>query len=197
MSGLSDQFNINLEGHVKITGYDDSGEVVELLNKRNAIHPENASIVIASALANRNDNGGIYSMFFGTGGATIDTLGQITYATPNTTGAASLNNEVYFEVVDDHSAAPTGNQMAVKHTAGALFSDVEIRCVIGASQPTGQSITDNVSGTNVNTAPFVFDEIGLKTSSGLLISHILFSPIEKSYSRIIEIVYTLRVSLAG
>jgi hypothetical protein len=196
MNELSEQANIGVEGHVRILGYDDGGEAIELLNKRNAIHPEHVSVLIASAISNRTTDGSIYSLHLGTGGATIDTLGLITYATPNTTGAASLNNEVYFEVVDDNSNAPTGNQMAVKHAAGTLYSDVEVRCVISASQPTGQSITDNATGTSLNTSSFVFDEIGLKTSSGLLISHIVFSPIQKSYSRVIEIIYTLRVTLA-
>jgi hypothetical protein len=196
MSDLSEQFNIGLEGHLRILGYDNGSDTpIELLNQRNAIHPENASIMIAGAIANRTTDGSIYSMYFGTGGATIDTLGTITYASPNTTGTASLHNEVYFEVVDDNSNAPTGNQMAVKHAAGNLFSDVEIRCVIAASQPTGQSITDSVSGTDLNTAAFVFDEIGLKTSNGLLVTHVVFSPIEKSFNRIIEVVYVLRVTV--
>ena len=195
MTQLKETFNIGLEGHVRILGYE-NGETIELLNKRNAIHPEHASIVLASALANRSNDGSIYAMHFGTGGATIDSLGNITYASANTTGAADLHVPVYSEVVDDTNGAPTGNQMAVKHITGNLFSDVEIRAVIGTMEPTGQTATSNVNSSNLNSTNFVFDEIGLKTNSGLLFSHIVFSPIEKAANRIIEVIYTIRVTVA-
>ncbi len=195
MSNLADQFTIGLEGHLKIFGYDEgSDEPVVLLNKRNAIHREHAAILIARAIANR-DNGSIFSMHFGSGGATIDPLGNITYATPNTTGAADLNVPVYFEVVDDNSGAPAGNQMAVRHTNGTLFADVEIRCVIDKNEPFGQAAFDSLGTTNINNSTFVFDEIGLKTEDGLLITHVVFSPIEKSANRIIEVVYVLRITV--
>jgi len=196
MSSLSDQVGVGLEGHLQIVGYDGgSSTPIELLNKRNAIHREHASVLIAAALANRSTNGSIFSMHFGTGGATVDPLGNITYASPNITGAADLNVPVYFEVVDDNNGAPSGNQMAVKHVNGTLFSDIEIRCVIDKTEPFGQSATDNVGGSNINSSPFVFDEIGLKTESGLLFSHVIFSPIEKSSNRVIEIIYTIRITV--
>lgn len=195
MSNLADTMKIGLEGHLRILGYDEGvEEPVELLNKRNAIHREHASILLARAIANR-ENGSIYSMFFGTGGATIDPLGNITFATPNTTGSADLNVPVYFEVVDDNEGAPAGNQMAVRHTNGTLFSDVEIRCVIDKNEPFGQAAFDNLGTSNINSSNFVFDEIGLKTEDGLLITHVVFSPIEKSANRIIEVVYTLRITV--
>lgn len=195
MSRLSDQISIGMEGHLLIRGYDDGvDEPIILLNKRNAIHREHASILIARAIANR-ENGSIYSMHFGTGGATIDPLGTITYAVPNTTGAADLNVPVYFEVVDDNDGAPSGNQMAVRHINGTLFSDVEIRCVIDKNEPFGQPAFDNISGTDINSSSFVFDEIGLKTEDGLLITHVVFSPIEKSANRVVEVVYTLRITI--
>jgi len=196
---LSEQINISIQGHVKIFEYEDpngigtdSGKV--LLDQRNAIHNEQASIIIARGLANR-ENGFVHTMHFGTGGATIDPLGNISYAIPNTTGAADLNTPVYFEVVDDNSGAPAGNQIAVRHINGTLFSDVEIRAVIDKNEPFGQPAFDNVGSTNINTSQFVFDEIGLKSKDNLLITHIVFSPIEKSANRIIEVVYTLRVRI--
>lgn len=220
MTSLSDQVNIRIEGHVLIREYasehdlwDDreaelgefpsesardhymrNGQGVVILDKRNAIHNEHASIIIARGLANRPD-GSVYTMHFGSGGATIDPLGQIIYATPNTTGAADLNVPTYFEVVDDTLGAPPGNLMAVRHVNGTLFSDVEIRCVIDKDEPFGQQAFDNV-GININDdTMYVFDEIGLKSQDGLLLTHITFSPIQKAANRIIEIVYTLRVRI--
>jgi len=201
MQCLSEEIVIKLEGHVKINEYlseDDlqSGAVHRVvLNKRNAIHNENASILIARGMADR-PGGSIFTMHFGTGGATIDPLGTIVFATPNTVGAANLNNPVFFEVVDDLQGAPPGNSMAVRHIVGTLFSDVEIRCVLDKNVPFGQAAFDNVGALNVNTSPFVFDEIGLKTDDGLLITHVVFSPVEKSANRILEIVYTIRVRIA-
>jgi len=200
MNQKSEQMNVSVEGHVLIRAYASGADLKAktngkiVLNKRNAVHPEHASILIARAIANRV-NGSIYSMHFGTGGATVDPLGNITYATPNTTGAADLNNPVYFEVVDDNEGAPQGNQMAVRHINGTLFSDVEIRCVLDKNEPFGQPAFDNVGNINLNDSQFVFDEIGLKTEDGLLVTHITFSPVEKTASRILEIIYTLRISI--
>ncbi len=200
MNQKSEQMNVSVEGHVLIRAYASGADLKAktngkiVLNKRNAVHPEHASILIARAIANR-ENGSIYSMHFGTGGATVDPLGNITYATPNTTGAADLNNPVYFEVVDDNEGAPQGNQMAVRHINGTLFSDVEIRCVLDKNEPFGQPAFDNVGNINLNDSQFVFDEIGLKTEDGLLVTHITFSPVEKTASRILEIIYTLRISI--
>jgi len=200
MQKKSEQIDLSIEGHVLIKEYatkEDVGQPEKgriVLNKRNAVHQEHASILVARAIANR-ENGAIYSMHFGTGGATVDPLGNISYATPNTTGAADLNNPVYFEVVDDNEGAPQGNQMAVRHMNGTLFSDVEIRCVLDKNEPFGQPAFDNVGNININDSQFVFDEIALKTEDGLLITHITFSPVEKSASRILEIIYTLRISI--
>lgn len=196
MSKFHEEFKIKIEGHVKIIEYKDKKDVGceekgrVLLNQRNAIHNEHASILLARAVANK-DNGSIFTMNFGTGGATIDPLGNIIFADPNVTGAADLNTPVYFEVVDDTLGAPAGNQMAVRHINGTLFSDVEIRTVIDKNEPFGQAAADNI-GTNVNDGDFVFDEIGLKTEDDLLVTHIVFAPIEKAANRILEVVYTLR-----
>ena len=200
MTQLSDEIKIKIEGHVKIVEYENIEDVGNeskgrvVLDKRNAVHEENASILVARAIANR-ENGSIFTMHFGTGGATVDPLGNILFATPNTSGAADLNTPVYFEVVDDNQAAPAGNQMAVRHINGTLFSDVEIRCVIDKNEPFGQAAFDNV-GVNLNTSLFVFDEIGLKTEDDLLVTHVVFTPVEKSANRIFEIVYTLRIRIA-
>jgi hypothetical protein len=219
MTSLSDQINIRLEGHVLIRQYESRSDLyvdrdmefstesarshhmrnskgVVLLDQRNAIHNEHASIIIARGLANR-DNGSVYSMHFGSGGATIDPLGTIIYATPNTTGAADLNVPTYFEVVDDTRGAPSGNLMAVRHINGTLFSDVEIRCVIDKDEPFGQQAFDTNSFNINDDTLFVFDEIGLKSEDGLLLTHITFSPVQKSANRIVEVVYTLRVRISA
>lgn len=191
---MQDHLNISVEGFVKIMSYADAdrNDPVELLSKRNAIHKEHMSIAMARAMAGE-DSGHIYSMYFGSGGATIDQSGSITYSDPNVIGAADLNVPVYHEVVDSTRGAPDGNTVGSRHVVGLSYSDIEIRCVLDKSEPFGQPAFDNTVTTV--EGDFVFDEIGLKTSDGLLLTHIVFAPITKSANRVIEVVYVLRVRI--
>ena len=199
MKQFRDDVMTSLQGHVKIFEYEDqsglrtdSGKV--LLDKHNDIHKENASILLARAIADR-DNGVIYTMHFGTGGSTIDPAGLIVFSSPNVTGAADLNVPVYYKVVDDNQNAPVGNQMIVRHINGVNFNDVEIRCVLGRDEPYGQPALSNTGSINLNTNGFSFDEIGLKMGDGLLVSHLVFTPILKASDRLIEIVYLIRIKI--
>jgi hypothetical protein len=188
---MKDEIKVGIEGHLRITSWlEDGSDVRTHLDKRNAIHPENMAIAIARAMAGL-DSGHVYTMHFGTGGATLDPLGNVIYATPNTTGAADLNTPVYFEVVDQSRSAPIGNQMNVRHINETLFADVEIRCVLDKNEPVGQLAFDNLASNN-SQGGFVFDEIALKTDDGLLITHVTFNPIQKSGNRILQVLYTLR-----
>lgn len=187
-----EEVGLSIEGHVRITSWseaDRSDETV-VLNKRNAIHKENMSLAIARALSG-DDSGHVYSMHFGTGGATVDQTGDISYADPNVSGSADLNVPAYFEVVDTNRGAPDGNLAGTRHISGTLFSDVEIRCVLDKGEPLGQAAFDNIS-SNINGS-FEFDEIALKTDDDLLLTHIVFNPIEKTANRVFEVVYTVRI----
>ena len=78
--------------------------------------------------------------------------------------------------------------------AAALAGVVELPIENAAAARTRQFMLGN--GFNINDASlFIFDEIGLKSQDGLLLTHITFSPIQKSANRIIEVVYTLRVRI--
>ena len=188
-----------IEGFVKITD-PVSGEI--LVDKKNAIHYENISIAMAQSLSNRTaEQGGgwIYEMAFGNGGSSVDPTGVITYLPPNTTGQnADLYNETYYKVVDDNSAAntdPSNNKMTVLHTSGTVYTDILVTCLLDYGEPIGQQAFDN--STNFN-GEFVFDELGLKCWNGsasdlLLITHVIFHPVQKSLNRQIQIDYTLRI----
>lgn len=98
-----DYLPIKVTGHLHIE--DDLGEV--LLDKDNAIHPQNMARVISRALANEN-NFYIHRMAYGNGGTVTNAAFQITYRTPNTgvspdvnTWDSRLYNETYSEVIDD------------------------------------------------------------------------------------------------
>lgn len=192
--------HVNLKGHVTIRTYGslddlrDQRDAVTLLDKDNAVHFENASILIARGIADRPD-GSIYYMYFGNGGATIDPLGNVVLNPPNITGAADLYNPTYFEAVDDRQGAPAGNMMAVRHVTGTLVSDADIYCVVGINEPFGQNATDTVGSLDLNTQEFSFNEIGLKTQDNLLITHVTFTPVLKDAQRIMEVVYTLVITV--
>ena len=184
-----------IEGFVKITD-PVSGEV--LVDKKNAIHYENISVAMAQSLADRN-LGYIYQMAFGNGGSSVDPTGVITYLPPNTTGQnADLYNQTYQKVVDDNSAAdtdPTNNKMTVLHTAGNVYTDILVTCLLDYGEPAEQQAFDN--STNFN-GEYVFDELGLKAWNGAadnlrLITHVIFHPVQKSLNRQIQIDYTLRI----
>jgi len=194
-----DLTGIHIEGHIKIYN-PESGEI--FINKRNAIHYENISIALAESIGN-SGQGFIYEMAFGNGGTAVDPTGIITYLTPNSSGAnASLYNQTYSKVVNDRSSNnidPTRNYIEARHTTGTNYSDVFVSCLLDYGEPNGQLAYDN---TNNNESAFVFDELGLKsyssTGNQLLLTHVIFHPVQKSLNRLIQVDYTVRIqSLTG
>ena len=186
---------VTIEGFLKI--YDpNNGEI--FVDKHNAIHYENMSIALAQTLANKN-LGYVYAMAFGNGGSSVDPTGVITYLPPNVTGQnADLYNQTFIKVVDDNSPAntdPTRNNLTVLHTSGKVYTDVLVSCLLDYGEPTGQQAFDN--STNFN-GEYVFDELGLKSWEGtsselMLITHVIFHPVQKSLNRQIQIDYTVRI----
>jgi hypothetical protein len=187
---------VNVEGHIKI--YDPQTNEI-FVNKRNAIHYENFSYGLAQAMSNQNA-GFISSMVFGNGGTRIDPTGIITYRTPNTIGpTAQLYNQTYGKYVDARNSAspdPARNYMEVRHLPGAYYSDILVSCLLDFGEPADQAVFDN--STNSDGA-YIFDELGLKghsvqgVSEGLLLTHVIFHPVQKSLNRMIQIDYTVRV----
>jgi hypothetical protein len=190
---------IQIEGFLKI--YDpNNGEI--LVDKKNAIHYENISIAIAQTLTNRG-TGAIFKMAFGNGGASVDETGIITYLPPNTTGQnAALYNQTYAKVIDDTNIVntnPTRNKMSINHTAGKVYTDIVVQCLLDYGEPPGQAAFDN--GTQME-GQYVFDELGLLSYNGTdtagneltkLVTHVIFHPVQKSLNRQIQVDYTVRI----
>lgn len=194
-----DLSGIHIEGHIKI--WDPSTNEI-IINKRNAIHYENISIALAESIGN-SGQGFIYEMGFGNGGTAVDPTGIITYLTPNSSGAnASLYSQTYAKVVNDRSSNntdPTRNYIESRHVTGTNYTDVFVSCLLDYGEPDGQAAYDN---TNNNESAYVFDELGLKsyssTGNSLLLTHVIFHPVQKSLNRLIQIDYTVRIqSLTG
>jgi len=191
---------IHVQGHIKI--FDpESGEV--FIDKRNAIHYENISEAIAYTLANKGQSY-IYEMHFGNGGTSVDPTGIINYLPPNVnTSNSNLYNPTFAKIVDNTSALnadPTRNKMEIRHVPGRVYTDIVISCLLDYGEPVGQSAFDN--STNLEDT-YTFDELGLKarstdgssglTTTGKLLTHVIFHPVQKSLNRLIQIDYTVRI----
>lgn len=186
MSTISEATGLMVKGHVRITD-ESTGEV--LLDKDNAIHPQNMARILARALANE-DNAIVHRIAFGNGGTFIDVGGSIVYRQPNdgNNGAgweARLYRETYSEIVDDESAllgtdpgsAGPDNVRTGGGTSGAATSsdhnvvseevgkqsNVIVSMIIDENEPSGQLATQSSPSPTLeeDEDTFIFDEIGL------------------------------------
>ena len=186
---------VSVQGHIKI--FDPETNEV-FIDKRNAIHYENFSMALAQSISNQT-NGPIAEMVFGNGGTRVDSTGIITYLTPNTIGSnASLYFQTYAKTVDAKRASsldPARNFMETRHIAGVAYTDVLVSCLLDFGEPSDQLAFDNATTPN---SAFVFDELGLKSYNetaglGMLLTHVIFHPVQKSLNRLIQIDYTIRI----
>jgi hypothetical protein len=188
--------NLSIKGFLKI--YDPVSKEI-FVDKQNAIHYENMSLSLAESISNKS-TGFIYEMHFGNGGTTVDPTGVITYLPTNTNVQnADLYNPTYSKIVDDTNTAnsdPTRNSVLPRHTPGQLYTDILVSCLLDYGEPSGQAAFDNSQDLN---GDFVFDELGLKgydlntQGTGRLLTHVIFSPVQKSLNRLIQIDYTVRI----
>lgn len=187
---MFDKNNVMVQGHIKI--FDPvTGEVLQ--DKSNAIHYENMSEALALSIGNKG-TGYIQSMAFGNGGTSVDSTGVITYLPPNTYGQnATLYNQTYSKIVDDTSALdldPARNYIQIRHTPGTIYTDVFVSCLLDYAEPPGQESFDNSSTMQ---GSYVFDELGLISESGKLLTHVIFHPVQKALNRLIQVDYTIRI----
>lgn len=184
----------NIENNMVVIGevsmYDnDTNEL--LLKKRNAVHPQNMSRIIARALAGES-NSSIYRIAFGNGGTVTDPTGKIIFNPPNDGSSGSwesrLYNETYSEIVDSRSPFfgndPGSSEPGNIRTGGGAFPDddpagggivssevgnksnVVVTVYLNRNEPSGQLETINDFGISIdeNERGFIFDELGLYSS---------------------------------
>jgi len=149
-----------ISGHVLIE--DDLGNV--LLDKENAVHPQNMSRIIARALSNES-NFRINRIAYGNGGTNIDAAFNITFNPPNDgqppdvqTWESRLYNETYSEIVDDSNTALLGTD------PGSAGPSVGTRPGGGANPSGDPASITHVSGPGTRSR-----ELGL-TSEVLIVS---------------------------
>jgi hypothetical protein len=193
---MNSNVRLKIEGKVKITDVL-TGQV--LVDKKNSVHFENLSVAIAQSLGagplEPSCPGFIYTMNFGNGGTTVNASGIVTYNPPNTVGAtAQLYNQTYSKVVNNQFAADidtVNNNITYSHIPGKAYTDIIVVCRLDYGEPADQLPFDN--SNNINST-YAFDELGLFTFNGQLLTHVIFSPVIKSLNRLIDIAYTVRIS---
>lgn len=183
-------------GHLRIWEKE-TGNI--LLEQHNDIHPENMSYAIASSLTglldeSENCYGHIRKMVFGNGGARVTSSNKYIYSVPQTVGrAATLYNQIYEKDVVENK--DENNYMNVTHATGNDYSDIIIRCTIDKDEKVTDRMvaTDDENNTIINDV--TFNEIGLVTTGGDLITHICFFPIQKSQNTSLIIEYIIRIQI--
>ena len=177
-----------------------TGEV--LVSKSNAIHYGNMSAAIVRALSG-DDSGHIRYMAFGNGGASIQTDGTVLYAEPNVSEVydeqAALYNETYQKDVQN-----SGPDSYVETVNGAN-ADLRVVVTLASGEPNSEQVDEdgNAYGNQLDlddltdfNNEYVFNELALKDSRGIMLSHVRFHPVLKSANRILEIEYTIRVQMS-
>lgn len=189
---INEALQASVRGDVALYEQDAAGNRYPLLEKRNAIHPQNLARLFARALANEG-NASIFRIAFGNGGSYRDSVGNIIVKPANdgqghdaaAAWASRLYNETYSEVVDD-SSPDIGRDLGsaanenIRAGGGArpendpegatsvvsrelgLISQAIVTAYINPSEPGGQLITQSQNSTVDQS--FYFDEIGLYTS---------------------------------
>lgn len=201
MNNKIEQPRLFVKGHVLITDITDPENVSIVVDKSNAIHPENMSQAIANSLAANVDSlgislGAISEMRFGNGGTVVLSTGRVTYKTPRISSFGGLYSETYAKKINANvnpGVESEYNNVTTVHIPGQVYTDIVCLCTLSLGEPSDQ----NVSSTTDMEGNYVFDELGLYTdgTSGIALSHIIFHPVEKSANRILQIKYTVRVQL--
>ena len=198
MNKMFSNLNLKIIGHVLIKDVK-TNEI--LVDKYNDINAETMSVILANLLKGSNIDY-IYELHFGGGGTVTDETDNITYKDVlenlELGTVADLYSPLFYKVVDAEDLTnnddATRNNVAINHADGLHYTDIVVTCTLEENQP------ETAVGT-YDAGELRFDEIGLKSkgsnglNTGYLLSHIVFNPVEKDAGRVIQVVYTLRISL--
>jgi hypothetical protein len=187
------QINMKIHGHVDIYDVTDPANTIVLRDVDNAVHYENMSEAIAYSLADLSGNF-IKTINLGNGGTSVDPTGVINYLPTNTNNQnAALYNQTFTKVIDGTSAEnldPLNNKMEIRHIPGKVYTDILVTMLLDYGEPAGQAAFDNSQNLNEQ---YVFDELGLFSTAGKMLTHVVFHPVQKSLNRKIKIDYTIRI----
>lgn len=151
---MKESVGIEVKGHCFIE--DDLGNVI--LDKTNAVHPQNLSRVFARALSNE-PNYFIHRIAFGNGGTVTDMAYNVKYRTPNdgqspdvNTWDSRLYNETFSKIINEGLTGLPNNLMGID-PGSADSNGVRVG---GGSVPSSDAISiPHISGPGVRS-----EEIG-------------------------------------
>ena len=186
---IRERARIGIRGRIAVSDPDTGRTILETGND---VHRENMACALAAAMTNTRD-GFVSKLVFGDGGSFSGSAGGMTYRDPNVAGyEAALHNKIYEKIVD-YAPGPAGSgetHTRVSHDPGSGTASIRIMCVLEGNEP---GAGEGNSGNAKND--FVFDEIGVVSRQGRLLTHSTFQPIRKLESRRIRIEYTLDLAL--
>lgn len=217
---MIDTIGAHIRGFVTIKDAT-TGEILE--QTENAVHFGNISTALAKSLTGDSD-GFITYMAFGNGGVIIDAAGNIVYRKPRADVNKNANEQMYnttlIKELSNNNSGITDPDVDVPGGNTQNFEDVVARVVLEPGFPSKQLAFDNADVSNDQNASteegtYVFNEIALYAGpagfgsrqdvtgvqsfinelSTLMLTHVIFHPVQKSLNRTLEITYTLRIQM--
>jgi hypothetical protein len=208
----TDAIGFTAHGWVKITD-PKTGEI--LVEQENAIHLGNLSAAIVMALCS-DDKGHIRYMAFGNGGTRITSNGDILYRTPNVSNIRKVTDSLYNELFKKEIIFDGDNEVNPIFS-NSTYSDLKALVTLSEIEAgLTQQVYDRADTLNRSTIDgsltsydedAVFDELALYVGSpfisgllsdnneALMITHLIFNPIQKAANRGLQIEYTIRIQL--
>ena len=180
-----------IKGHLRVYE-EESGNL--LLDRHNDIHNENFSKALAYAVSNQGNT--IQELALGSGGVRVNASNEFLYSSPQIIGrTAALYSQTYSKIIDQHNPNnkdATRNYITVEHGSGNEYTDIKCHCTLEKDEPASQSVLSN-SGEIISE--YTFNEAGLMTSAGDLITHLCFYPISKSSNITLIFDYIIRIQM--
>lgn len=211
-----------IKGHITIKDAE-TGEVI--VDKDNAVHFGNISTEIAQALIGDKNSFITYMVFGNGGviiDSAGNIVYRKPNTSINKNETAQLYNSTLVQKLSNSATNITdGSDPMVTVPGGNTknFEDIQSVVLLESGFPNTQQNIDNASGSNdqvdSDETTFVFNEIALYTGpedlgtqietqgiqtfisdpDSILITHVIFHPVQKSLNRTLEITYTLRIQM--
>lgn len=191
---MPNKFPINATGICHIVDKD-TKQVI--LHEHNAIHFGNLVVALSLSLVGDDDHNATI-MAFGNGATSVTPDGRILYRSKNVSDVYDTTADIYSPIYNKSFTGLGGEPVddfnnVSAEISGSNFVDLNFFVTLDYGEPTGQ---DLVAEAQDLSDPFVFDELGIKTTNGLLLSHVIHSPVQKALNRAFEIEYTIRLQMS-
>lgn len=166
-----------------------------IVYQENAIHNGNLLVALSESLIGAVGSN-ITTIAFGNGGTNVTPDGKVFYRTKNVSDTydpvADLYNTTYLKPITNMGSATPDPTNGVTLEVDTQHVDFNFFVTLDYGEPASQDMEATASSLD---EPYVFDELGVKTTNGLLLTHFITSPTQKALDRAFEILYTIRLKL--